>query len=166
MTERKRLKIGSKIIEGGKVYRVFEIEEKKVNGKIEIIIHYQPHYTDISNKTLVCSIPESSLKKINVRRPVSKKEMNELLGGLSKRSKKRNALEIVKAKSILSLNDIYKTVIVIKRYWREKKKEGDSFSKSKKDILDMAINKTVEEVALVTGISLSKAKDKIIIALN
>ncbi len=166
MTERKRLKIGSKIIEGGKVYRVFEIEEKKVNGKIEIIIHYQPHYTDVSNKTLVCSIPESSLKKINVRRPVSKKEMNELLGNLSKRSKKRNALEIVKAKSILSLNDIYKTVIVIKRYWREKKKEGDSFSKSKKDILDMAINKTVEEVALVTGISLSKAKDKIIIALN
>ncbi len=89
-----------------------------------------------------------------------------MLGNLSKRSKKRNALEIVKAKSILSLNDIYKTVIVIKRYWREKKKEGDSFSKSKKDILDMAINKTVEEVALVTGISLSKAKDKIIIALN
>jgi RNA polymerase-interacting CarD/CdnL/TRCF family regulator len=166
MTKRKGLKIGSKIIEQGKVYRVFGIEKKKVDGKMEIIIHYQPLYTNVTNNTIVCSIPESRLKRINVRRPVSKKEMDELLEDLSKRSKEKDSLEIVKAKLILGLNNIYKTAAVIKRYWREKKQEGDGFSKTKNDILNMAIDRSVEEVALVNETTLSKAKDKIIVALH
>lgn len=165
MDKIKGFKIGSKIVERGIVYKVFKIEIEKTDGKIDRIIYYRPYYTDYINSTLVCSIPESSLGE-SIRGPISKKEMNELLQGLSKRSRKRRALDVIKAKKILNSNDIHKTAKILKRYWREKKREGGSFTRTKKEILNIAIDRIIEEIAVVKGISLDKAKKEITIALN
>jgi RNA polymerase-interacting CarD/CdnL/TRCF family regulator len=165
MGKTKRFKVGSKLIEKGVVYRVYKIEIEKTNGKVERVIHYRPYYTDYVNSTLVCSIPESSLDE-NIRRPVSKKEINELLRDLSKKSRKRNSLDAVKAKKILNSNDIHKTAKVLKKYWREKKRNGASFTGTKRGILEIAINRIIEEIAIVKGTSLDKAKKEITSALN
>ncbi len=165
MSKIKGFKIGSKLIERGIVYKVYKIEIEKTNGKVERIIHYRPYYTDYINSTIVCSIPESSLDE-NIRGPISKKEMNQLLRGLSKKSRKRSTLDVIKAKKVLNSNDIHKTARILKKYWRERKREGASFTRTKKDILETAISRIIEEIALVKGISLDKAKEKVTIALD
>ncbi|KKR30148.1 MAG: hypothetical protein UT61_C0012G0018 [Candidatus Woesebacteria bacterium GW2011_GWA1_39_8] len=166
MTKSKKLKVGDKFIERGKVYRIFKIEKATYEGKTERLIHYCPHYKNSLNKTLVCSIPESSLIISNIRTPIPKKEITELLGRLAKRSKKKKVYDVDEAKLTLNLNDIYKTADVLRKYWRKKNKDIESFTKVQKDVLEMAMNRLVEEVALVKGLSLTDAEDKIITTLK
>lgn len=166
MGKTKRLKIGSKLIEKGKTYRVFKIKKKKIEDKYQRIIYYKPFFKNSLNESIVCSIPESSIINAHIRKPVSKDKIDEVLTVLSKRIRERQPLDIIKAKDILNSDDIFKTAKILKRYWKAQKREGEALSKSKKDVLNLAIDRIVEEVALVSGISLSKAKDKIIAALN
>ena len=156
-----KLRIGSKIIERGKVYRVYKIKEKNINGNIERIIFYKPYYVNTRNDTLICSIPETNLKDTNIRIPISKEKVNEVFISLNKRIRVMNPLDTGEAKDTLNLNDIDKSVRVLKKYWREKKRNGDKFTKTKRDVLDMAIRRIVEEIALVKRLSLKRAEEEI-----
>lgn len=121
MESSKTYKVGDKLVERGKVYRIFKVEKKKTNGEIERVIHYCPYYKNSMNKTLICSIPESSLINSSIREPVSKKEIKELILNLSKKTRKASDLNTDQAKATLNLNDIHKTANILRRYWREKK---------------------------------------------
>lgn len=165
MTNNNNHRVGSKIVERGKVYRVFKINKKKYNGKVERIIHYCPYYKDPICSGIVFSIPESSLSITNIRHPVTKNEMLQHLKFLSKRSRNLAPIDAVQAKTVLNLNDIEKTIEILKCCWTEKRKDDDTFSKPKQEILELAIERTIEEVALIFEISLEKAKNKISLAL-
>ena len=166
MPNKKKLRIGSKLIEDGKVYKVYKITEDRRREASERIIHFRPHYQNSINYSLICSIPECNLVHTDIRPPVSKKEMLEILRYLSKRSNKRHEADAVDAKSTLNLNNVYETAKVLKVFWREKRKKDVTITKTKKDILEMAINHMVEEVALVIGVSIDNAKRKIDLALK
>lgn len=159
-------KVGSKLVEKGKVFRVFKVEDANINGKKDKIIHYLPLFKNITNNTLTCSIPESSIGTTLLRKPVSKEKINEVLAGLSKRTRYVNPVDAVVAKTKLNLNDIDITARVLRKYWLVKKKNVDTFTKTKRDVLDMAVDRLVEEVAYVVGISLTKAEEKIKVALK
>ena len=110
---------------------------------------------------MVYSIPVKNIDKTNIRRPVSKKELRQLLKDLSKKSDIQAPLNLNKAMEQLSLNDPYKNVEILKCLWIEKNDESTSFSKSREDIFRLALNRLVEEVAVVSGIYLAKAREKI-----
>jgi RNA polymerase-interacting CarD/CdnL/TRCF family regulator len=166
MLIKKKLRIGNKLIEGGKVYKIFKISFEDSNGKRERTIHYRPHYQGTNTDTLVCSIPECNMEHTDIRIPIKKSEMGQLLKYLSKRSNKKWEVDVVNAKTILNLNDVHETARVAKVFWREKMKKDVNFTKTKKDVLESAIDRMVEEVALVIGISVNTAKEKITIALQ
>lgn len=163
---KKRLKVGSKLVEYGKVYRVFKVEKKRENGGVEKIIHFRPYFKTSIDSSLVCSIPEKSIDITNIRRPVSKDMVDEVLEFLSKRVRKKRELDTAKAKEELKLNDIQQSARVLRRYWKAKKRMGETLTKTQRDVIDMAISKILEEVAVVNGVSLVKAEEKIKTALE
>ena len=166
MLIKKKLRIGSKLIEAGKVYRVYKISFDKNNGKRERTIHYKPHYQNSINGSLVCSIPECNLEHTDIRKPITKTEIGQVLKYLSKRSNKKQEVDVVIAKTILNLNDVYETAKVAKGFWKEKHRKDVNFTKYKTDVLEMAISKMVEEVALIFEVSVDNAKQKITVALE
>jgi RNA polymerase-interacting CarD/CdnL/TRCF family regulator len=161
-----KLKVGQKLIERGKVYRIFKIEEKKLNGETRHIVHYKPYYKSSTDSSLVCSIPAESLERTNIRRPVTKDVIEELLEFLSKRIRSKVELDTLQAKDVLKLNDIQRSSRVLRRYWIAKKKREETLTKTQRDVIQIAIKRIVEEVAVVTGTSLTKAEEKIITALG
>jgi len=162
---RKNLKIGSKLIEGGTVYRVFKIKNSRKNGEADRIIYYKPYFKNDINRTITCSIPESSIEETLIRKPISKEEAEEVLKKLASRTR-RVPLDVNRAKTEMVLNDIYITVKIVKRYWREKLVNSEGFSKTKKNILEMALDKVVEELAIVNNTSLGSAEEKVLAALG
>ena len=166
MKNKKRtIGIGSKLIEKGQVYRVFSIKREKINGSYEKVIYYKPYYKDSINSSVVCSIPIRSIEDTLIRRPITKGEANGILKGLSKRTRAKS-LDTNAAKDSLKLNDIYESARVLRRYWREKKRNKESFTKSQKDVLEVAFNRIIEEIALIYKISPTRSREKLTNALK
>lgn len=163
---KKKLRVGNKLIESGMVYRIFKIEEIEFNGKSDRIIHYKPLFNNSFNDSLVCSVPESNLEESNVRLPIPKDEMIVVIKNLSRKRKRRDLLDINEAKDILKLNDIYKTADLLNRYWKEMQKFSENFTKKQRDVIDMAIERLTQQVAIVYHVSLTSAEKKLISALE
>lgn len=166
MNQKYKYRVGSRVVEGGKVYRIFKIEEKKKNGKIRRILHYRPFFKEISDSTLVCSIPENSLDISNIRRPISKEAVGKMMTQLAKKGEVKTQIDHNIAKELLNSNDVYKVSKVVRKYWKEKRSNESEFTKNKKDILENAVGKIVEEVALAYKVSLKTAEEKIKLALQ
>ena len=166
MSNNKRLKVGNKLIEQGKVHRIFKITEKKIDGKKVRIIHFKPYFKNAINNSLVCSIPEPSIKDTNLRSLVSKDDVKVVLAKLAKRSKRTKPIDNNEAGDILKLNNIKKTVQLARKFWSEKNNEDINFTKRKKDILEDSIMCIAQEIACVLNIPLNKAEEKINSALQ
>ncbi|MFC1710993.1 hypothetical protein ACFLZ1_00215 [Patescibacteria group bacterium] len=166
MTKNKTVKVGDKIVKFSKVYKVIKIENRKSEEKQEKIILFIPYFAAKYKKALVFSIPEENLDKASIRWPITKKELKELLLKLKKKPEEKIPLSINEAKEVLHKNDPENNVAILKRLWAEKHKKSANFSKSKQDILAIALERLVEEIALVSGCSLIKAQEKIQTALE
>ncbi len=166
MKPNNQTKVGSILIEGGIVYKVYKVKPEIINGKSEKILYYRPYYKNINNNTLDCSIPESSLAFSNLRQPHTKEEIDKFFKHLSSEMNERKDLDIEDAATILKLNDIYDIAFVIKFYWKESIKDGVTFTKTKSDLLKRAVSTIIEEVAFVMGTSMETAGDKITKHLN
>jgi len=161
-----KFKVGDKIFHSGQVYRIFKIKRQKIKGKEEKIIFFRPHLRTRQNRTLVCSLPVNNIDKTNIRRLISKKELRPLLKKLSKKSDIRKPINLVQARGVLSLNDIYETARILKSLWIEKNDKSANFTESRKNVFRLLMKQLVEEVAFVNGTSLSLAGEKIKTALE
>lgn len=163
----RKYKVGDKIVELGEVFRIFKIrKEKNDEGVYERIIYFKPYYKRNNSSGIICSIPLKNINKTSIRKPISRKELK----GLFKELKKKNRIEafppINESKVLLKSDDLADTVKLLKILYKEKKIRPESFSKSKKDVLDSAFERLTQEFALVGGVSLEKAKDEIALALQ
>jgi len=153
-----KLKVGDKIVEFGQVYRVFKI--------IDGVVYYKPYYANKENKSLVFSIPRQNLNQTKIRRPLEKGKIKKIIRGLSRKTEINGELDTEDAKESLKLNSARQTAQILKQLWYEKCNEDKNFTKSKKDVFELAINRFVEEVAFVSRTTVDGAKDKITKALN
>jgi RNA polymerase-interacting CarD/CdnL/TRCF family regulator len=160
------IKIGSKIIEGGTAYEVFKIKNTKNGNGTQRIVFYKPCFDNSNSSDIVCSIPEHNITPPDMRKPVSKKEMEEVFVFLSKKTTSNAEVDIMKSKDVFRLNDIFKTAEVLRDVFKEKMLKGEEFSKSKRDLMDASVGKMVEEIALVYRVSLEGAKKKLFVALD
>jgi RNA polymerase-interacting CarD/CdnL/TRCF family regulator len=156
------LKVGDKIVHFGQIYRIFRAKRKKGIKEEQLrILKFRPYFKNKKNKSLVFSIPEKSLEKTNIRKPLSKKEINKLLKKLTVQFKSKDIPDAGKLREKLVLNDPAKLVRVLRQLWRDKKNEETNFTKSKENVFKLALKKLSQEVALVKNIKLDKAKEKI-----
>jgi RNA polymerase-interacting CarD/CdnL/TRCF family regulator len=161
------IEVGTVVVERGKVFRVFKVREEDYRGESQKIIYYRPYYDEPSQNGLICSIPIESIEEANIRIPSSKKEIKAVLNDLRRQVRLRDVLQAKDAKLAVNANDITETIAVIKKFWAERKKrESGSLPKSKKDILESAIDQVVQEIAYVSNTSLKKAHEKVSIALG
>ena len=158
VTRNKKFKVGDKIINFGQVFRIFKIEEKKIEGRLENILHFKPYYKGTDNTGLVCSIPKRNISQTNIREPISMDRFSELLGLLSKRSNKEAPSSVNDAKEVLNSNDPEQVVDILRALWKVKKRKSDEFTKGKKDALELALKRLIEEFALVGDTTLDEAE--------
>lgn len=162
----KNFAVGDKIINFNKVYIIFKIIKEKIKDKKEQIISFKPFFKNEKKNSLTFSIPVNNIDKTNIRKPLSKKELKQLLNELSKTPDIETPIEIDKINDDLNSNDPNIHVQILKCLWREKNDETTNFTKTRSDVLGLTIKLLLEEVALVSGVSLEKAEEKIKTALK
>lgn len=153
-----KIKIGAKIIEDGKVYRIFKIEKRQFQGETENFIFYKPYFNYNDGDTVICSIPSSSINKTSIRPPASIDDIKDLIKSLGIRTEKTDEFDSNDAKDMLKENRLKRTALVAKKYWLKKHSEIDKLSFSQRRIMQNAIESLTEEIALVNNLSLEKAE--------
>lgn len=160
MKDKNLFKVGDKIVDFGQVYRIFKIKKQKdAKGKEEKVIFFKPYFKTKEDRTLICSIPANNIEQAHIRRPISKKELRELLGELSQKTNIENPINISGAREILNLNDPHKTARVLKSLWIEK--NDKSLTKTRESVFRLSMKRLVEEVAFINGVSIEKARKQI-----
>ena len=86
--QKKKFKVGDKIVEFGQVFRIYKIEKiRDSNGELERAIFFRHYYQRRNIATLVCSIPIKNVEKTKMRKPISQKEFRLLIKKLKKKRK-------------------------------------------------------------------------------
>lgn len=160
-------KVGDKIVEFGRVFTIFKIRRRKnSDGDIEKVIYFKPFYKTKDVSDIVCSIPESNIDKTQIRQVSTKKEFRLLINKLKKKKNLEEFPAIDKAKALLNSSDPADTARVLRKLWIERNETIENFSRSKRDIYNLAMERLVQEFATVSGFSLEKARKRIDLALQ
>jgi RNA polymerase-interacting CarD/CdnL/TRCF family regulator len=154
------LKIGDKIIDFGRVYRVFKINKKGKSSRGRLIC-FRPFYKKVNNRDLVCTIPEKNLSKTNMRRPLKKKEVKELLKDFLSPFESAESVNFDQAKKAIATNDPFAMINSTKNLYYSRKGEGKDFTVSQKRIFNSLIGRIAEESAFVLGKKPEQIKEKI-----
>lgn len=155
-------KVGDKIIDNGKVYEIFKIKKEKTSSGVqEKIIYYEPYFENSAGNTLICSVPMRNLDKANIRRPISKKELKKVLKTLSNPVNDEKQIKVPQMRETLCLNNLCKTAQILKRLWVDKNNSSTNFSRTRQELFDSAMQRLIQEVALVDDLPLKEARRKI-----
>ena len=159
--DEKSLKIGVKLIDYGEVLSIAKIHKKEITGKKIPVLRLRPHYKTNSNKTLVYSVPVINLKNGTIRRLLDKKSFKKILieelneQTMTAPASKTDAKEILKNKSPRI------AIKLLKCMWIEQQ-ISENFTKGKKDMLQLAIDRLVQEYAFIHDIPLEEAEKKLL----
>lgn len=146
-------KVGDKIIDCGRVYRIFKVEEET--------IYFKPHYTIKESRDCVCSIPLQNLHLTKIRRPYKPETMEKLYDRLTSDKHVEKPVNLDKAKEELRKNNLKNLIKIMKGLWAEKYDEEITFTKSRKDMLSQSLRRMSEEFALINKIKISDAEVEI-----
>jgi RNA polymerase-interacting CarD/CdnL/TRCF family regulator len=162
------IKVGDELVEYGKVYKVFKIADKKMyDGKTVEHVFFKPMYETSDNQTLSCAVPLKNIKDANIRRPLEKKKVAEILTALTEKFHgEYEVLDVNEAKDILKLNSPKKSAKVLRTIWREINDDELNTTKSRKDVFELSMKTLAQEVALTYNLSLEKAEAKLQRALK
>ncbi len=158
MKNKQELKVGDKIVEQGQVFRIFKIQKET--------IFYKPYFCVKGETSFTCSIPAENVDKTKIRNPISLADLKTLTEKLKIKNKTQDCPNADDAKELLKSDDPIETVVVLRTLWEEKERSPENFSRSKKEIFELAMERLVQEFALVSRISLEKARERIDLALQ
>jgi RNA polymerase-interacting CarD/CdnL/TRCF family regulator len=158
MSDVSALKIGDRVIRYGKVLKVFQVKDKT--------IYFQPHFKGQGNSGLTYQMSLSNVQKSNMRKPVSKKELQALFSSILIKSSEGGEINALEIRSSLNENDLPQTLKVIKNLWLEKTSKTTSLASGKHNIYQQALEQAAEEVAAVKGFSPDEGKEAIMAALK
>lgn len=159
-------RVGDKIVDFGKIYRIFEIRDQELQGgNKEKVICYRPYFKGKRTDTLVCSIPISNIDKTKIRRPMSKKRLKSVFEHLATKSE-MEFVDISDAKSVIGFNRPKKLAKMIRALWEDKNNDDTNFTKRKEETYEFLISRLAEEVAYVRGWTVEDATQKIKVALK
>ena len=158
--QKRRYKVGTKIVEDGRVHRIFKSAKRKdLEGKRVQTIYFRPYFKKESDNFLTSSIPLVNTELARIRMAITRVELVELVHYLEKTARK-NLIELDILKEKLSRNNARKTAQVLKVLWVDKNNEETSFSPTKKGLYEKALRSFAEEYALIRNTSLDSALEK------
>lgn len=167
MNSHQAFKVGDKIIDHGQAHRIFKIEENKTfDAQEKRIIYYRPCLIDNNDGKITYSIPIKNIDKTQIRRPILKEELREILEELSETIEEEDQLNTVQLRETLHFNCPHKTAQIVKILWLDREDESTNFSRQKQDVFKIAMERLIGEVAVVIEISLVEAKQKVESALE
>jgi len=159
-------KVGSKIVEGGRIHRIFKSSKRKNEaGKMVQTIYFRPFFKIESDNSLTSSIPLTNVEQANIRKAVPKDELSKIMD-LLKQKAEQEIIDIDVLKEKIISNDAKTTAQVIKSLWVDQNNIATSFSPTKKHIYKKAMRSFSEEYALVKSTTVEKAEGKILTTLE
>ena len=161
---------GDILIDFGKAYIVCEIKNQITqDGKTEPFVVYKPRSDDWLDRSLICSIPVSSLAESNIRRPLSKNQLTSLLKLIDEKPindyQKINTRDI-KVDEILQSNNPAEIIKLLIKLWIPKKDLTLKSAKNKKRTCVRAIEMLSQEIATVYNITEEKAEQLLLAKLD
>lgn len=156
MIDLNNLKKKDVVVDSGELYVVTKLA--KVDDKDDVLVTLEPFFESDENSTLVSTIPQSSIGKTKIRLPIQKKEIDKIYDKLKRIPKTLEPIDMPAIKSIMSENDVFELVVVLRKIWSEKKRTGDKFSNSQNYLLKKIMTNIAYEIAHVLG----QDKDKIL----
>lgn len=158
------IKVGDKIVEKGRVYRIFKIEKQEVNGEEKKIAYFRPYYKKDKYGSIISTIPVENIKEANIRKPVDRKKLTEIRKVLSGKTFAQKAkLKDLKQKFIE--NKIKETAEVVKYLWEEKQRR-EKLPPSKKKLFQNTMRSLSEEFAFASDKKLKKGRESVKRALS
>ena len=154
------------IIEYGKAFQITKIEKKNNQDKKKRIIHYRSYFPSEKNQRLYCTIPQSSLKIMGNRKPVSKKDARAILQSLAQSAEPITNEVLGDYEDVLKSNDIFQTSAMVKKYWSLKNDPEISFSNSKNTLYESGLERVTEELAVVFNHGIKDMRQKVLKALK
>jgi RNA polymerase-interacting CarD/CdnL/TRCF family regulator len=156
-----KLKVGDRVIDAGRVYRIFKIKKARNTGGEKVkTIWFKPQFEKGNGSGIIRSIPLESVKDAGIRRPISKQELKEVFEILEKKIRRRK-VKLSNLKSKLNENKPEVTAWLLKRLWLDKEDEEVSFSPTKKRLYGKALRRLSEEAAYIKGTTQEKAQESI-----
>lgn len=161
-------KVGDHLVKFGKLYKITKIKEEKIGDseEKERMIYYRPVYIKRERHNVLCSIPEKNVNKIDIRRPHSKKALNNFLKNVAEITQADKKLRTKKVKTYVYTNNLDDVAYYMKNLWLEKKDPDINYVTSKRRVFEKLLATSKEEIAHTFDISLKKAEKKIFKALK
>jgi RNA polymerase-interacting CarD/CdnL/TRCF family regulator len=153
MTNLNNLKVDDVIIRFGQVYKVFKIDEKEGEG----MVHYKKIFNTAQRAVSIFTIPQSSVEKTKMRKALTKKEMDALLGKDLAEVEVDLDASLNTLKAVLHTDDPSEVVKTLKLIAVVKHKAG-KIPFSKKEVYSSLLKRLGSEVAYVYDVDLDEAK--------
>lgn len=157
-----KLKIGDVIVRFGQVYKVFKIEKKDDKS----MIFYKKLVKNLRHASSIFSIPQKSIEKTKIRPPISKKELDALLGPKLKAFEVDLTINLNTIKAVLNTDEPEDVVKMLKNLTAAREAGDGKLPFSKREVYDSLLNRLASEVAFVYDETEEKAKEIINQALE
>lgn len=153
MTNLSKLKVGDVIIRFGQVYKVFKVEKKDDKD----MVSYQKVFTPPNRNPSIFTIPQESVEKTNMRKALTKKELDNLL------KKELLEMEVDTSASLNTLKAVRNTddpteVVKTLKLLTVLRHEAEKLPFSKKEVYNSLLKRLGSEVAYVYDVDQDEAK--------
>lgn len=166
MTQEPQYQIGDVLFDFGMAYKITDVYKETNNaGQVEDYIRYIPLFKKTGGG-LSYTTPVSLLNKTKKRAPVEKVVIDQLMAILSGKMKWKEFVDAEDAKKVLNTNEPLLVADLVKLLWVEQELPERDLPYSKKELLEQALEQLSEEVAVVMGVDLEKAREMLIAELK
>lgn len=159
-----KYKVGDKLVENGRVFEIFKLEEEESDGQKIITAFFRPVYDEGTG--LIGSIPVENMEDDEFREPSTVTEVNQSLRVLSKKNSNDLRVDTDELDDRLKTNQIKASASVANLLWVDKNNEDTSFSPTKRRLFRKAVRAVSEEYANAKDTTLEKAEKMIRSYLN
>lgn len=168
MSQASEFKVGDKLVRFSSVYTITDIKEEQrgEDDEPEKVLYFEPLFKNNRNETLVCSIPVDNVSKTNIRRPLSKEKIDELMEELANNTVEKMSYKRNTVRKRVNENEAGELVRIIKNLWIEKTDEDRNFTVTKRNLFRKALKKFAQEVAYVRDMELEEARQLILDTLE
>ncbi len=154
-------KKGDFLVDYGQVFKIVRVDKIKTDQGSDQLLVFRPFFKIDSESEVTSSLPVKNLDRTTIRKPLTKKELDEVLAILSDKKIKLEIVDVLTAKAILNLNEPRQVAETIRKLFLEKTDLELKFTSSKKYVYRLLISRLAEEVALAYNISTEKAEIKV-----
>lgn len=163
MSTTSMFKIGDVLMQRGHAFKIIAINQAQALGEqTESIIRYKPYFNTGRFKNLIRTVPIKNASLVNIRKPLTKSQAQELLESLKQRPEQLSPVNLRTAKELLNSNPTQQTVNLAITLWIEQANPDKKLSPGKRVLFEDVLMQLAQEIAVVFDLDLSAAEEKVL----